>query len=68
MIKLTLWFQRRHEELGELSLEHSNSEKSYTGGLFLLKAYNVSARKFQRNCIMTTLKGSSNLKEKSLVA
>ena len=68
MIKLTLWFQRRHEELGELSLEHSNSEKSYTDGLFLLKAYNVSARKFQRNCIMTTLKGGSNLKEKSLVA
>ena len=67
VIKLTLWFQRWHEELGDLSLEHSNSEKLYIDGLFLLKAYNVSARKFHRNCVMT-LKGSSNLKDNWLVA
>ena len=48
---LTLWFQKWHEELGELSLEHSKSEKLYIDGLFLSKAYNVSARKFQRNYV-----------------
>ena len=36
---LTLWFQKWHEELGELSLEHSKSEKMYIDGLFLSKAY-----------------------------
>ena len=40
-------FYQWHEELGELSLDHSKSEKLYIDGLFLSKAYNVSARKFQ---------------------
>ena len=36
-----------HEELGELSLEHSKSEKLFIDGVFLSKAYNVTARKFR---------------------
>ena len=46
---LILSFQKWYEELGELLLEHSKSEKLYTDRLFLSKAYNVSAGKFQRN-------------------
>ena len=45
------WFQKWHKKLGELSLEHSKSEKLYFRGLFLSKAYNVLARKFQRNYV-----------------
>ena len=36
-----------HEELGELSLEHSKSEKLFIDRVFLSKAYNVTARKFR---------------------
>ena len=46
---LTLWFQKGHKEFSEFSLEHSKSGKLYIDGLFLSKAYNVSAGKFQRN-------------------
>ena len=46
---LTLWFQKWHEELGELSsLEHPKVWKLYIDGLFLSKAYTVSVRNFQR--------------------
>ena len=48
---MTLWFQKWHEKLGELSLDHPKSEKLYIDGLFLSKAYDVSARKFQRNYV-----------------
>ena len=48
---LTLWFQNWHEESGELSLEPSKFEKWYIDGLFLSKAYNVSARKFQKDYV-----------------
>ena len=50
-LSLTLWFQNWHEELGETSLEYSKSERMYMNGLFLSKAYNVLARKFQRNYV-----------------
>ena len=50
--------------MGELSLEHSKSEKLYTDELFLSKAYNVSARKFQRNNYVMTLKGDAKSKGK----
>ena len=47
---LTLWFQKWHEELGELSsLEHPKVWKLYIDGVILPKAYSVSARNFQRN-------------------
>ena len=51
MQKLTLRFQKWHEELGEISFEPSQV-KSFTlmgSGFFLSKAYNVSARKFHRD-------------------
>ena len=44
-----VWFQKWHEELGELLLEHSNFEKLYFDEFFLSKAYHISASKFQRN-------------------
>ena len=43
--------KKRHEELSELSLEYSKSEKLYIDVIFLSKAYIVSARKFQRNYV-----------------
>ena len=46
---LDLWFQTWQEELGELSLEHSNSEKLYIDEISLSKSYNNSATHFQRN-------------------
>ena len=48
---LALWFQKWHEELGELSLECSLFKKLYIDGLFLSEEYNVSVRKFQRNYV-----------------
>ena len=60
---LILWFQKWHEELGEILLEHSKSEKLYIDGIFLWKAYNVLARKFQRNWVMKT-KGDAKFKRK----
>ena len=45
---LTLWFQKWHEELGELSLEQPKVWKFYIDGLFLSKSYAVSVRKFHR--------------------
>ena len=55
---LTLWFQKWHEEFGELSsLEHSKVWKLYIDGLFLSKAYTVSSRKFQRNFLPWKVKG-----------
>ena len=47
---LTLWFQKWHEELGELSwLGNPKVWKLYVDGLFFSKAYTVPARNFQRN-------------------
>ena len=46
---VTLRFQKWHNELGELSLEHSKSEKLYIDGVFLSKPYNLSARKIRKN-------------------
>ena len=40
------------------------SEKLYIDGLFLSKAYNVSARKFQRELCVMTLKGDAKFKGK----
>ena len=65
---LILWFQKWHEELGEIFLEHSKSEKLYIDGLFLWKAYNVLARKFQRNYGSWQRRVMQNLKENWLVA
>ena len=48
---LTLWFQKWHKKLGELSLEHSKSENLYIDGIFLSKAHNVSAGRYQRNYV-----------------
>ena len=46
---LRLWFQKLHEELGELSsLEHPKVWKLYLDGLFLSKGYTVSDRNLQR--------------------
>ena len=52
----------------ELSLEHRKSEKLYFDGLFLSKAFNVSARKFQRNNLSWYWRVMQNLKENWLVA
>ena len=65
---LTLWFQKWHEELGELSLKHSKSEQLYIDGLFLSKVYNVSARKFHRNYVLRHWRVMQNLKENWLLA
>ena len=54
---LTLWFQKWHEELGELSLEHPKVWKLYIDGLFLSKAYTVSARNFQRRIMCHDTEG-----------
>ena len=62
-LSLTLWFQNWHEELGETSLEYSKSERMYMNGLFLSKAYNVLARKFQRNYVSWHWKVMQNVKE-----
>ena len=51
-----------HNELGELSLEHPKSEKLYFDGSFLSKAFNVSARKFQRNYVSWQWRVMQNLK------
>ena len=46
---LTLWFQKWHEKLGQLSsLEHPKFWKLYIEGLFLSKAYTASVRNFQK--------------------
>ena len=34
-----MWFQKWHEELGELSCSAQKSEKMHIGGLFLSKGY-----------------------------
>ena len=50
--------------MGELSLEHSKSDKLYIDKFFLSKVYKISARKFQRNYVPVTLKGDAKFKEK----
>ena len=61
---LILWFQKWHEELGELSsLEHPKLWKLYIDGLFLSKADTVSVWNFQRICVMA-LKGVAKFKWK----
>ena len=52
----------------ELSLDHSKSEKLYIDGLFLSRAYNVSARKFQTNYVSWHWRVIQNLRENWLVA
>ena len=59
--------QKWREELGELSLEHSKSEKFFIDRLFLSKIYNVSATKFQRNYVSSHWRVMQNLKENLLV-
>ena len=54
--------------MGELLLEHSKSEKLSNDGLFLSKAYNVSAKTFKRNYLSWNWKVMENLKENWLVA
>ena len=54
--------------MGELSLEHSKSEKLYNNGLFLSKAFSVSARKCQGNYVSWHWRVMQNLKEIWLVA
>ena len=52
---LTLWFQKWHEELGDLSsLENPKVWKLYIDGLFLSKVYTVSARNFHKNYLSWT--------------
>ena len=66
---LTLWFQKWHEELGELSsLEHPKVWKLYIDGLFLSKAYTVSVRKFQRNYVSWHWRVLQSLNKNWLVA
>ena len=67
-INSTLQLQKWHEELGELSLEHSKSEKLYIDWGFLSNAYNVSARKLQRYYASWHWRVMQNLKENCLVA
>ena len=65
---LTLRFQKWHEELGELSLlEHPKVWKLYIHGLFLSKAYTVSARNFQRNYVSWHWRVLQSLNENWLV-
>ena len=66
-INLTLWFQKWHEELGELSLEHPKVWKLYIDGLFLSKAYTVSVRNFQRNYVSWHWRVLQSLNENWLV-
>ena len=49
---LNLWFQKWHEELDEISLEHPKVWKLYSDGFFLSKTYTASVRKFQRNYVL----------------
>ena len=59
---LTLWFRKWHEELGELSFEHSKVWKTIFWWALFLKTY-VSARKFERNYVSWNWKVMQNLKE-----
>ena len=65
---LTLWLQKWHKELGEFSIEHSQSEKLYIDGLFLSKSYNVSGRTFHRIYVSWQWRMIQILKENWLVA
>ena len=47
--KTDSWFQKLHEEFGEFSHNHSKVAKFHFNGLFLSKAYDVWAKKIQRN-------------------
>ena len=60
-------FQKWHEELGKLSLEHPKIWKLYTDGFFLSKSYNVSVRQFQSNYVSWHWRVLQNLKENWLV-
>ena len=62
-----MWFQKWHEELGELSLEHPNTWKLYINGLFLSKAYIVSVRIFQRSYVSRHWRVLQTLTENWLV-
>ena len=65
---LNLWFQKWHEELGELSLlEHPKVWKLYIDGLFLSKAHTVSAKNFQRNYVSWHWRVLQSLNENWLV-
>ena len=62
-----MWSQKWHEELGELSLEHSKSEKVFTDGLFFSKAYNISVTKLQRDYVSWHWRMMQNLKFVSVI-
>ena len=68
-INLALGFQKWHEELGELSLEHSKVWKKWNiDRLFLSKTSNVSARKFHKNYVSQHWRVVQKLKKNWLVA
>ena len=62
---LILWFQKWHEELGELSLEHSKSEKLHFDMQLLSIAYKVSAKKKYRRIISHDTEKRSKLWRKT---
>ena len=60
---LTLWFQKWHEELGELSIELPKVWKLYIDGLFLFKAYKYLDEKVQKSYV-SWLKSDAKFEEK----
>ena len=60
---LTLWFQKWHEKLNELLLEHSKSEKLYIDGLFWQKQIMLQLEISEELCAMK-LKGYAKFKGK----
>ena len=51
--KMTLWFQKWHEEFDEFSPNHSKIKKFHIDRLFLSKVYDVWAKKIQESSFMT---------------
>ena len=65
---LTLWFQKWHEEFGELpSLGHPKVWTLYIDVLFLFKTYTVSVWNFQRNYVSWQWKVLQSLNKNWLV-
>ena len=59
-----MWFQKWHEELDELWLQHPKVWQLYIDGLFLSKAYTVSVRKISEELCVMTLKGVAKFQRK----
>ena len=57
-------FQKWHDELDELWLQHPKVWKLYIDGLFLSKAYTVSVRKISEELCVMTLKGVAKFQRK----